>query len=106
MRAEQLSLFPEPDYCPELLLDPALWVYLMAHPTDPTLVKVGVTSNLARRRAELGCRAIWGQPGSRRYERYLHRRFAANRLPGTEWFRLDATMAAYFRLRLQGPLAA
>jgi len=106
MSEAQLALFPQPDYTPELIMDPHSYVYLMASPTDPTLVKIGTTCNLARRQAELGCRVLWYQAGGRHYERWLHRRFASSRLPRTEWFRLDADIAAYFRLRLQGPMAA
>jgi T5orf172 domain len=93
MSSDQLALF-EIHSCSE-------WVYLLAHPTDPTLVKIGYTTDLARRLRELrGCRLLWSHEGTRFRERWLHARFVTNRLPGTEWFRLDHQMMAFFGLEL------
>ncbi|MEO6115212.1 MAG: GIY-YIG nuclease family protein [Pseudolysinimonas sp.] len=57
-------------------------------------VKIGTTANPRQRFA-----AIWHEEvlaferGDRRLERQRHEQFAADRFPGTEWFRLTPAIA-------------
>jgi hypothetical protein len=59
-------------------------------------VKIGTTANPKQRFA-----AIWNEEvlaferGDRRLEQRRHEQFAAERFPGSEWFRLTPALAAH-----------
>jgi Meiotically Up-regulated Gene 113 (MUG113) protein len=60
-------------------------VYFAVSPLAPGLIKIGHTTNLAKRMVALGARAVAVIPGTVGDEAHLHRRFADLRWHG-EWF--------------------
>lgn len=71
-------------------------VYLAWSPLwDPTLCKIGVTTNVEQRMTSLHAEAIVSVPGGRKLEQELLERFAADRVMG-EYVRLTASLVALF----------
>lgn len=99
----QLRLF---DVAP---FDPSV-VYIAKRSQESGLyLKIGTTTNLARRMKELGTAPLLTLPGGKQLEAQLHYRFRAQRLAG-EWFLPEAPLWDFISANLpvasEGALAA
>lgn len=91
---EQLTLF---DW-PKVSIGDQGYVYVMLRSSvtlGRDIVKIGHSKVPWLRRRQLDARLVAFWPGTRRYERELHRRFAACRIKGTEWFLPSAELSAW-----------
>jgi hypothetical protein len=69
-------------------------VYFAVSPLAPGLIKIGHTTNLAKRMVALGARAVAVIPGTVDDELDLHRRFADLRWHG-EWFVCTSVLSEF-----------